>query len=1016
MDAIRRRLRDDFKGHFRGKLLLDDITRGLYATDASLFEIEPLAITMPRDEEDLCFLLRYAMDHQIPIIPRGAGTGLAGESLGSGLIVDLSVNFRSILEVGCDTVRVQPGVVCRNLNEVLAKDGRRFAPVPESTASCTLGGMLATNASGNNALIHGYTSDHVASLRVVWDNAEAETLHRPTPGGNGAPAGYGKRTEEIRQAVMNLVRVNEVLIGAMQPKTVYNRCGYRLHDILGADGLDLPRLLVGSEGTLALFSEAVLKTIPLPGGRAAVLFGFDALDSALRAAAYARPMRPSACDLLDRRLITLIRGQSPEMAQLIPASAEAVLLVEFERDSADEARQAVLQLIDQLQIQARLALLALPAFDDEAIERLWQVRGTALPALFTLGRGPRPLAFIEDIGVAPDDLSDFLNRLQTILQRYETTASFLIHAATGQIHARPFLDLDKPEDAVKLWAIAEQVHGLVIDMGGTISTQHGMGIARTPWIEKQYGRLFPVFRELKRIFDPRGILNPGKIVGPDPSRPAWPLRSAPADNSKAVAEGASNVGENHNTEETPAGSATVLLWQEGEVNAQISSCNGCGSCRTEDSSRRMCPTFRVQHEEAAAPRAKAEMLRRILSSGHDRKLLGSDEVRDVADLCINCKMCAHECPAHVNIPKLMLEAKAVHHAEHGLERTDWLLARIETLAALGSNFPLTTNTLLGNRIVRWLLDKLLGLSRHRRLPAFAPRSFLKRAKRKGWTRKSAGRRRATDGPTALQLNGTRTNQMLPKVAYFVDIFANYYDPFIAEATVAVLRHQGIPVFVPPTQKGCGMAPLAQGDVETARDTLTHNLRLLADLARDGYTIICTEPSAAVMLRHDALDLIDDPDVKLVAANTMELTSFLWRLHVGGMLRTDFRPLDVSLGHHVPCHIKALGQGVHGPALLSLIPRLQVHTIDRSCSGMAGTYGLKARNFTTSLAAGKPMLDELSRPSSLFGSTECGSCRMQMEQGSDKRTLHPVQYLALAYGLMPEIAARLRKPLRGLVTS
>jgi FAD/FMN-containing dehydrogenase/Fe-S oxidoreductase len=985
VDATRRRLRDDWKGHFRGELLLDEVARGLYATDASLFEVEPLAVAVPRDEDDLRYLVAYTHEHQVPIIARGAGTGVAGEALGPGLVVDLSVHFRAILDIGSETVRVQPGVVLRELNAALAKHGRRFAPDPASAASCTLGGMLATNASGGNALRHGYTGDHVAALRVVWDSGEVAVVRRPSsvvddPTRNGHPAesrtDHGPRTTDIIASVTELLRTNAELIAVSRPRTPFDRCGYRLFDALGPGGLDLTRVLVGSEGTLAFFSEAELRTEPLPGGRSAVLLGFDSLDAALRAAGHARPLDPSACDLLDRRLLTLTRGQSPEMAKLIPASAEAVLLVEFERDSADEARQAGLGLIDLLQRLHGLAVLALPAFDPPAVARLWRVRDAALPALYALGKGPRPLAFVEDVGVPPDALPDFLARLQTVLQKFETTASYLVHAATGQVHARPFLDLEKPEDAAKLWAIAEQVHTLAIEMGGTVSSQHGTGLARTPWVEKQAGRLYPVYREIKRIFDPRGILNPGKIVGPDPSRPAWPLRQSVSDTATPQA---------------------ALIWQPGEFAAQAAACNGCGACRTADPGERMCPVFRVGGGEAAAPRAKANLLRRVLSAS-DPKRLAADDVREVADLCVNCKMCATECPARVNIPKLMLEAKAANQAEHGLERADWLLARIEALAALGGNFAMTTNTLLGSRVFRWLFEKVFGLSRRRRLPAFAGRSFLKRARRRGWTRRKP------------------PHPGVPRVAYFADVFANHHDPLIAEATVAVLRHHGYEVYVPPDQKGCGMSPLAQGDVELARDIVGHNVRLLADLVRDGYEVVCSEPTAALMFKQDALDLLDDPDAKLVADHTHELTAFLWNLHEAGRLRTDFAPLDLSLGHHVPCHLKALGAGVHGPALLNLVPKLRAQTIDVSCSGMAGTFGLKAANFETSLEAGRPMLDELNRPRVLFGATECSTCRMQMEQGSGKRTLHPVQYLALAYGLLPEVARLLRRPPRGLVSS
>jgi Fe-S oxidoreductase len=411
----------------------------------------------------------------------------------------------------------------------------------------------------------------------------------------------------------------------------------------------------------------------------------------------------------------------------------------------------------------------------------------------------------------------------------------------------------------------------------------------------------------------------------------------------------------------------------------------------------MCPIFRATGAEAATPRAKANLLRHLLAEGSDARLPTSNEVREVADLCVNCKMCALECPAHVNIPKLMLEAKAAHVAEHGLDRSEWVLARTEFFSALGSAFAFLANPVLGSQAARWVVEKLFGLSRQRRLPRFAAPSFLRRAQRRGWTR--------------LARRGSRR----PRVAYFVDVFANYCDPQIGEATVAVLHHNGIDVHVPPDQFGSGMAPLAYGDVDAAREVAQLNVRLLADLVREGYTIVCSEPTAALMLRHDYLDLLDDPDASLVAEGTVELTSYLWERHQQGQLRTDFtRPLDIGVGHHVPCHLKALGQPAAGPALLALIPQLHVHPIDVSCSGMAGTFGLHAENYTLSLAAGRPMLNEMRGPRVLFGATECSSCRLQMEDGSGKRTLHPVQYLALAYGLMPDLARRLQQPIRDLV--
>jgi Fe-S oxidoreductase len=297
---------------------------------------------------------------------------------------------------------------------------------------------------------------------------------------------------------------------------------------------------------------------------------------------------------------------------------------------------------------------------------------------------------------------------------------------------------------------------------------------------------------------------------------------------------------------------------------------------------------------------------------------------------------------------------------------------------------------LAHPVTRWLLERFFGVSRQRRLPMFAPRSFLRLARKRGLTSKP---RRAA-----------------PRVAYFVDTFANYNDPLIAEALVAVLHHNGIEVYVPPGQAGSGMAALAYGDVETARETVQHNVRILAELAREGFPILCSEPTAALMLRHDALDLTDDADTRVVAAAVVEFTAFVWDLNQQGLLRTDFRPLEVSVGHHVPCHLKALGRPPVAPALLSLVPGLRVGTIDVSCSGMAGTFGFKSGSYDLSMAAGRPMLEELSRRTYLFGSTECSACRLQMEDGTGKRTLHPAQYLALAYGLIPGLERRLKEPI------
>ncbi len=756
-------IQDDLSGVVRGELLFGDLSRALYSTDASIFQVRPLGVVTPVDEADVQAIVRYAAEHGLPITARGAGSGLAGESLGAGLILDFSKHFRSIKWIDQDRVCVQTGVVLRDLNRELARIGRRFAPDPASEAHCTLGGMLANNASGARALKYGYTRDHVQQLRVVLDSGDVAAFGQETVARKDEDP---SRKSTIVKALAALLAENAELIQACQPRTRFNRCGYLLHDVLTPEGLDLARLLVGSEGTLALITEATLRTIPLPTERAMVLLGFRSLEAAAEAAQGCLDAAPSACELLDRRILTLTSETSPVYQGIISAATEAVLLLEFDSDAVGEATQSAQELLARFRRRTGLTVHRL-AVEEAEIDWLWQLRHLALPMLYAMPGRAQPIPLIEDVGVPVDRLPAFLRRTQEILRDHQTTASFLIHAGAGQVHTRPFLDYSQPDNLPRLRALAEGVHRLALDLGGTVSSQHAVGLARTPWVASQYGRLFQVFRDIKATFDPHNLFNPGKIVGGERDALATLLRKSPSS--------------------TALPSAWRLRWAGGEVEHQCQNCNGCGACRTEDSGQRMCPLFRVRREEAATPRAKANLLRSLLDGGFAPHRLTADDVRQIADLCINCKMCALECPAHVQIPKLMLEAKALHAAEHGLSRGDWVLARTEGFAAVGSAFALIVNAALQSRTMRILLQKFLGLARNRRLPTFASRSFMSRAVRQGWTRPlHRGRRR--------------------RVAYFVDVFANYNDPQIAEATVAVLQHQGLEVYVPRGQVGCGMAP------------------------------------------------------------------------------------------------------------------------------------------------------------------------------------------------------------------
>lgn len=963
----------------------------MYASDASLYEITPLGVAYPRSRDDVVALSKYCSEQNIPLTPRGAGTNVAGNSLGEGIIVDLSRHFTAIEEVTDKSVRVQVGVVRDTLNRKLREVGRYLPPDPSTTAVTTVGGMLAVDAAGSHAVRVGSMRDYVRSIEMVlpggaWFEAKREPLSSLFPDLDPAMMLPGESVEAKRSIVSRLTRLlrdNEALIRERQPPLLRNCAGYSLRSVLSRDDLNLPRLLVGSEGTLGIFTEATLHTSPLPAHRGVALLLFGQLESAIRVVHAIADQQPSACDLMDRRLLSLARESDPRFEALIPKTAEAALIVEQTGFTERQVKDRMRAIIEIARHADSSLLIAQQAFDEDGVEFLWSLPSRVVPLLIRLKGHSRPLPIIEGLAIPPQTLRDFLLRAQKVLQKHEVTASLYAHAASGQIHLRPIIPFPTSADGHKLEALARELYEVVFSFGGTISGEHGDGLSRTAFLRSQYGPLYRVFQDVKSIFDPRNLMNPGKIVCDDPHLTVRNFRPAPL----AVEAPAKPI-------ETVS---LQLKWSSEELSAAASQCNGCGNCRTQDADLRMCPFFRLDPIEEASPRSKANVVRSLMTGELSARDMSSEGVKRLAKLCFNCKQCELECPANVDIPHLMIEARAAYVAENGLSRADWILARAHSFGALGCSIAPLANWVLGSRTGRWLVEKILHVARRRRLPPFARRTFLRQAKR--------------------DLSRRELLQSDPRpVVYFVDHFANYHDPELGWAAVAILQHHGIPVYVPPGQTASGMAMIAAGDLELARELAEQNLRELAELAREGMTILCTEPTAAVCLKQEYPLLLNHPDTGVVASQVVEMGAFLQQLHREGRLKTDFTPMDLTVGYHTPCHLKALQQGTPLADLVGMIPGVKVERVNGGCSGMAGAYGLTVENFQTSLKLGQPLFEALKSPTIQVGSTECGSCKMQMEQGNPRATLHPLKLLALAYGLMPELQAKLRPSGRRLLTT
>jgi len=1011
MDPQRHRIQEDLRGLLAGQVLCDDVTVQQYATDASIFEVRPVGVVRPANHEDVAAVVRYAREHQLPVTARGAGSGLAGESLGNGLILDFSALMQQVVAVGRETVTVQPGVILSTLNDELLKFGRSVGSDPANRSFGTVGGGIARDACGSRWHDHGSLGQQLLGARVVL--ADGTTIHLGQTASESTTDSRAAKLVLQSQVVSCRQRIEPYL--QSQPFRV-RPAGYRLPQIDLRGEVDLLPLLVGSEGTLALMTEITLRTSPIPNHRGIVLLFFSRITDAAQVSARLRDLPIRACDLVDRRLLSLAREADSRYADLIPGGAEAMLLVEAQSDSETRLLDT---LSDILVVSDGCLKQSVPHFvtvDRQQRDLCWRMVRRIIPTLYRLRGTTRAVPFLEDILVPVDCLDRFLVVAQELLNQQRLTACIYAQASLGRLQLRPFVDLANPSDMDRLRLLAEALYEEVWRCGGAVGTHGGLGLARTPFFRRQAGVLYPAHAEIKRIFDPNFILNPGKIVRsgfetydyqvravvpgtrglsmstlppptPSPAEPDAPV--ADPTTPTAVVPPAANLP-------TLALWEPELQWDVATLARAARNCNGCGQCRTQGQVERMCPMFRATRDEAASPRAKANLLRAVVTGQLPTASLSTDEMKSAADTCFNCHQCRLDCPAGVDIPKLVNEMRAQYVANNGLGLIEKFVLRLDWVFSLARLSPTLSHYFLRQPWTRWLLGRLTGLATQRKLPQVSSKTFLMWAKRRGLTR--------------------LTPEDRPDVVLFVDAFVNWNDPELGRAVVAVLEHNGLSVHVPPNQKFSGLSLISAGALATARKIASANVSVLADSIRRGATVITIEPAATLALKHEYLHILSDADAQLVADHTQEASQFLWNRHLQGQLRTNFRELPRHLAHHLPCHQRATVEGNPALALLQLIPQLQVTPVNKGCSGMAGMFGVFERNYRTSQRIGADLIREIRQETYEAGTTECSSCRIQMEQDTDKPTIHPLKVLARAYDLLPELHDIFeRKSKRGLLS-
>lgn len=942
----------DLATRIRGDVFADIIHRVAYSTDASSYRIVPQCIVAPADVRDVIAVVRYAADEGLPIVARGAGSGLAGESLCSGIVLDMTRYMKAILRIDDETVTCGPGVVLDDLNKALLEFGRKIGPDPSSANRATVGGVTANNATGAHSLQYGHTAAYVESVEAVLPDGSIVEFKNDID----VEQVQGGKAGAIARECWSLLASSKTVIEKALPASRRDRCGYNIGGVCRDNRIDLARLLAGSEGTLAIFTSITLRTVPLPAAKGLLQLEFDSLDSMARAVPTIVGTGPTACELMDQSLIHMAFDQLPQYRDILPAEAAALLLIEHVGESEVEVRQKIE--VTDLAVGKRATGRTI-VIEPKAQARLWKSRKDAGPLLYRKRSRRHPAEFMEDVSVDHRRLADYLAGLREVERKHNIAMSFFGHAGDGELHVRPYIDLGDPKDREKMLAIAEDVYTLAWSLGGTISGEHAVGLVRAGFVRRQFGdAYYDVLKKVKEIFDPAGLMNPGKILNDDPDVIFKNLRRA------------------HPV--LPDRARSDLFFRDGELELEFEQCYGCGLCLGREPALRMCPVFRATGEELGSSRAKANLLHYWATGQLEEKDFESPEFRKFLDLCVNCRMCERQCPSGVDVSMLMATARAQYVKRKGLRRAESILSRNRHLSRMGSAFSPLSNVFMRLPISKWLLEKAVGIDKRRGMPAFARGSFLR-----------AGRKYlAASEPIA---------EPVDKVAYFIDTYANYNDHQLGYAVLDVLRHNGVEVIL-PRQRPAPLPAIVYGDVKRARRDLSYNVKHLAEAVRGGYKIVCSEPSAALCLREELRHYVKGEEAPLVSQNTSELMNYLLSLRQEGRLKAPKQAVGDRFVYHLPCHLCSVGADTVTLRLLKEHFKIDVADLGAGCCGLSGTFGMQQKNYDLSSHISEGLRKALDAADAGNVLTECAACKMQIEHVSPATTTHPIKLIARSYGL------------------
>jgi FAD/FMN-containing dehydrogenase/Fe-S oxidoreductase len=913
------------------------LTRCLYAVDASIYRVEPAAVGFPRSAADAARLLSTAAANGVEITPRGAGTGLAGGALGTGLVVDFARHNRIVSEFDDErkTVRVGAGVVLDQLNTELARHGVWFGPDVATASRATLGGMIANNSSGAHAPVYGTTADHVVAVELVLADGTVAVVGRED---GGLP--------EIRDGADAIIAEFAETIAERLPDGLVKRWpGYGLDRALRMPG-DLTQLLAGSEGTLAGIASAVVRVMPRPGKRFLGVVFFDSVERAMQAAAELADIGAAAIEHIDRTVLDQTAGKrafaaARELLRIDEEPCESLLMVEFfDHDSG-------LAELERRRAGSRLTAIR----DPHEQELIWGLRRAGL-SLLTSRAGPaKPVGFIEDVCVRPDRMPDYAAGLREILEPLGLEASFYGHAASGELHVRPVLDLHDPADIKKLRTVADQVSELCQQFKGSLTAEHGVGLGHTEHVEDHLGPvLVDATRRIKKLFDPRGVMNPGKIIDDGRYRIDRDLR----------------LGEGSDIE-LPFESAFAWIGRDDGFVANLEQCNGCGGCLKAPPT--MCPTFSISGDEALSTRGRSNTIRAALEGrfAGPSPLLAA-ELDEVLSSCLSCKACVTECPSNVDLAHLKAELVHARNRRQGRPLIDRLIASADLLGKIGTMLPGLSNLLLGWRPARLLAQNMIGLDADAPLPPFARQRFDR------WYR---------DRSRPAALNGKR-------VILWDDTWVRYHEPSVGQAAVEVLEQAGFEVQLLEGRVCCGRPAASRGLLDELRSAAEHNLKLLRKTTE---TIVFLEPSCWSVVVDEYRQLgIEGADE--VAARCVLFEEFVAREFEKAEPSQVFTGEAAEVVVHSHCHSKALADHETTLAVLRNLPGVSARALDTGCCGMAGAFGMLAGSRELSHQVAEPLVSALDAlPAGAAVVASGTSCRHQIADLTDRQPLHLAEFLA-----------------------